>query len=111
MKLLETGASVSDMCMLVESSATDRVPAEAGEVWQQRILISRTAGEKAFASVDILRMCGSRGRWQRAKLRYPEFAGDDVEVRCPLPPRPWSAVITPLPSNLARVANDGRETD
>ena len=39
--------------ILAVQSATDRVPAEAGEVWQQRILISRTAGEKAFANTDI----------------------------------------------------------
>ena len=48
--------------MLVVQSATDRVPAEAGEVWQQRILISRTVGEKAFANADILLTCGGRGR-------------------------------------------------
>ena len=46
--------------MLVALSVTDRVPAEAGEIWQQIILISRTAGEKAFANADILLTCGSR---------------------------------------------------
>lgn len=49
-------------CIFVMQSLTDRVPAEAGEVWQQKILISRTAGEKAFANADILLMCGGRTR-------------------------------------------------
>ena len=48
--------------ILVVQSVTDRVPAEAGEVWQQRILISRTAGEKAFANADILLKSGGRKR-------------------------------------------------
>jgi hypothetical protein len=69
-------------CMLVSQCVTDRVPAEAGEVWQQWILISRTAGEKAFANADILRVCGGRRRSRWARLRDPEFAGDDVEVCC-----------------------------
>ena len=60
MKFLKTGASVSDIGMLVVQSVTDRVPAEAGEVWQQMILFSRTAGEKAFANADILLTCGGR---------------------------------------------------
>lgn len=48
------------VCMVVEQTITDRVPAEAGEVWQQIILISRTAGEKALANTDILLICGGR---------------------------------------------------
>lgn len=44
-------------CILAVQGITNRVPAEAGEVWQHRILISRTAGEKALANADIL-ICG-----------------------------------------------------
>ena len=85
--------------MFVEEGVTDRVPAEAGEVWQQRIRISRTAGEKAFANADILQMCGGRrrSRW----LQYPEFAGADVEVSFPSLPtthRSWSVLVPPAPA-------------
>jgi len=45
------------MCMLVVQGVTDRFPAEVGEFWQQMIRISRTAGEKAFASADVLLTC------------------------------------------------------
>ena len=52
------------VCVLGALSITDRVPAEAGEVWQQRILISRTAGEKALANADILLIFDGRGQMQ-----------------------------------------------
>lgn len=38
-----------------EPSVAHRVPAEAGPVWQHSILISRIAGERAFAN-DILKV-------------------------------------------------------
>ena len=101
-------------CMLVVQSVTDRVPAEAGEVWQQIILISRTAGEKAFANADILLTCAvvadSRGERGCGIRSLPETTLKCAVVlshSVPLAVRGRFSSSSPFPLNHARVANDG----
>lgn len=86
----------------VVETVTDRVPAEAGEVWQQRILISRTAGEKALANVDIFLMCGGRWWSQWASRSIRSLPTTSLKCsRCPLSSRSPSAVDRPRPLHPA----------
>ena len=85
----------------VVQSVTDRVPAEAGEVWQQRILISRTAGEKALANADILPICsgGWRSQWGSCSIRSLPTRSFKCG-RCPSPLQTARSIVVTLSAPL-----------
>lgn len=101
---------------MVAQSTTNRAPAEAGEVWQQRILTSRTAGEKALANADILLICSGRWRSQRASCSIRSLPTTSLKCsRCPLSSllivRARSSSPSPSRRTPRAPPNDGRETE